>query len=116
MERYIQIAYNEAKKSECSFLFCCVIIGTKGKMKNQILSKGFNRFNETFYQSGKIGSIFTTHAEINTLYKIKKAIIKKFNPIMIVIRKSEINKFSKPCIQCSEKILKYGISKVYYVE
>ena len=53
---------------------------------------------------------------MNALYKLNKISIRKFNPIMIVIRNSEINKYSKPCTYCSKMIIKYGITKVYYAD
>lgn len=82
---------------------------------NTILKYAFNKFvkkeviNDSIYH-------LTIHAEINAIYSYyNKKNVKGFDIIVIRINKfgTEL-KNSRPCNHCIKKLIKLGISKVYY--
>lgn len=104
---YIDIAIEEAKKSNMRCKHGCVIV-----YKKKIVAKGHNCYIPN--------CTHTVHAEISALKKLRKNASNISSHKMYVVRISRekdcnnITTISKPCENCSKSIQKAGIKKIYY--
>ena len=81
---------------------------------NKTYSFGFNKFNKEIYLNNQMIK-FTIHAEMDAIYKTKNKNIKGMDILIIRIGKINDNlKYSRPCNNCIEKMMRRGIRKVYY--
>lgn len=78
-----------------------------------IYSSGANKFikevkvkNQTYYK--------TMHAEITVFEKLPKKKLRGLDIIVIRVNKHLALRNSRPCNECIDKLLKFGIRKVYY--
>jgi deoxycytidylate deaminase len=110
-DKYIQVALNEAKKSQMLHKHGCVIV-----YRGEIISKAFNQKVSFYHHKQSI------HAEISAIMKTKK-LKKKLNFSysdceMYVVQLSTDENYnfflSKPCKNCTKSIQEYNIGKVYY--
>lgn len=107
---FLRRAMNLAHKSTCENQHHgCVIV-----RNDEIVSEGFNYKKEFFNHR------FSIHAEVAALSKLPKK-NKKFMSTcdLYVVRIGTDNmgnplKYSKPCSECMQAIIKAGIRKVYY--
>lgn len=56
----------------------------------------------------------TRHSEENVIFKLPKKIIKELDIIVIRINNNSKMIMSRPCTECKNKLIKFGIKKVYY--
>ena len=83
-------------------------------LHNEIIASGFN--HRVYYMCHS----FSIHAEVDVLAKVKarKNMLNLSEAEMYVVRvakdKPDCMKNSKPCADCSNAIVKYGIRRVYY--
>lgn len=115
MQQYINAAILEARKSNMDQKHGCVIV-----YKGKIISKGYNHYIDYY------NHLFSIHAEVNVLMKLKKLKITKkwkgapdYNQCdMYVVRISNTLpldlRISKPCANCAKTIVKFGIRNIYY--
>jgi len=107
--RYLEIAAQEAEKSNLGFRHGCIAV-SGGK----IIARGYNNAR-TFSKDGLINNTCSCHAEIDVLRKynkIKKK-YKKFN--LYVARMSNDNfRCSSPCEDCYRKMLNFPIKFLIY--
>jgi deoxycytidylate deaminase len=111
-EYYLEKASEMSKKSDCKHhKHGAVIVNRKN---GEIISTGYNHYTEYMMHS------FTCHAEMDALSKIKKLPKRIFSELdLYVVRVGKASrdfplKYSKPCINCTKAIIKYGIKKVYF--
>lgn len=108
---FLNEAKNEAKKSILNHKHGCIIV-----FRNEIITRGYNK---VINFNNKYKSI---HAEMDALTKLSN--ITKFNNknirkncILYVVRiqnGSNDLKMSKPCINCTNNIIKNNIGLTYY--
>ena len=122
IDKFIQIAANEALNSKQTFRHGAVIIGPGGKM----ICSGYNKGNRTKI----LDKVFTcTHAEIDVLNKLinnylwpkygknYRKYCKRYSIIVVRIESNSTTlrtAFSKPCYYCSKMLYLYGLKRVYY--
>lgn len=89
----------------------CVIVNRR---TNQIVAEGFNHYSEHMMHT------YTCHSEVDALLKIKKYpkhLIHELDLYVVRIGTDRMGtplKYSKPCVSCSQAIMKAGIRKVYF--
>jgi deoxycytidylate deaminase len=107
MQQYINAAILEARKSNMEQKHGCVIV-----YKGKIIAKGYNHYIDYY------NHLFSIHAEVNVLMKLKKLKVEYNQCDMYVIRISNTLpldlRISKPCSNCAKTIVKYGIRNIYY--
>lgn len=106
---YLEYAIDLCKYSNVMYNRHSCIIVEDGK----IVAEGYNHYVKHFNHA------FSMHAEIHAISKLPSVKKKKNNYEMYVIRVGTDNmnkplKYSKPCINCTNAIIKAGIKKVYY--
>jgi len=122
IDKYVQLAANEAQNSKQAFRHGAVIFGRGGK----VICTGYNKGNRTKI----LDKIFTcTHAEMDVLNKLVnnylkpkygkdyKKYCKRYSIVVTRIEKCESvlkTAFSQPCYYCAKMLEQYGIKKVYY--
>lgn len=75
----------------------------------EIISEGFN------HSCSYLSNVFSFHAEIDALSKIKKYPRPQDLDLYVVRIGNGVNlKYSKPCLGCTEAIIKAGIRRVYF--
>ena len=85
----------------------CVIV-----KDGEIVSKGYNHAGKHLCHT------FSYHSEVDALRKVKRNVDLSTAEMYVVRIGSERMgtplKFSRPCLGCTEAILKAGVGKVYY--
>lgn len=110
LEKLVNIAIEEAKKSTCHFRIGCIIFN-----KKTIISKAFNSSLKSrkklhpMYQKWP-GSV---HAELDCIIKAKTD-LKGLSLLVIRLNKKEKLRLAMPCSHCFKYINHVGISRVYY--
>jgi deoxycytidylate deaminase len=110
MNKLIEIAVEEAKKSTHKQKMGCVLFD-----KKIIVSKGYNHAQKSVkhllpeYQRWP-GSV---HAEVETIRKAKKSVV---GMSMLIVRINKENQFrtAKPCVHCMSYLRKVKIKRIYY--
>lgn len=105
MNQFIKVAKIEARKSNMDQKHGCVIVH-----KGKVIAKGYNHHIDYY------NHLWSIHAEIDAIRKLKKLNINYFECDMYVIRlspKGEL-KLSKPCENCMKTITEYRIRNIYY--
>jgi deoxycytidylate deaminase len=106
---FIDYAKKMANKSTMQHQHGAIIV-----LHNEIIASGFN--HRVYYMCHS----FSIHAEVDVLAKVKarKNMLNLSEAEMYVVRvakdKPDCMKNSKPCADCSNAIVKYGIRRVYY--
>ena len=89
----------------------CVIVNRRTE---QIIAEGYNHFSEHMMHT------FSCHSEVDALMKIRKYpkhLVHELDLYVVRIGTDRMGnplKYSKPCIGCTQAILKAGIRKVYF--
>jgi deoxycytidylate deaminase len=85
----------------------CVIV-----QNGEIIAEGYNHYVKHFEHA------FSMHAEVHAISKLKKKILNNECELYVVrIGTSGMGhplKYSKPCENCTNAIVKSGIRKIYY--
>lgn len=106
---FLKKAANFATKSNVrSNRHGCVIV-----KDNEIISEGYNHY------TNYLNHEFTIHAEVDAIIKLKKMNKNLVGCELYVVRIGTDNmgnplKYSRPCIKCTNEIIKTGIRKVYF--
>lgn len=108
MKQFIDSAILEARKSNMGQKHGVVIV-----YKGKIVAKGYNHYIDYY------NHLFSIHAEVHVLMKLKKLKIDYSLCDMYVVRIGNNNctsdlRISKPCANCAKTIIKYGIRNIYY--
>ena len=133
---YDQVDYDICKSSsdlQLKFFKKCISVAQRSNLtqkhgciiveNNQIISCGYNyklKNGSHFMKksSSEMNEVYSIHAEIATLKKVKNKDLTKCD--MYIVRIGPNNhthcnlKYSHPCKMCSFNIQQYGIRKVYY--
>jgi len=101
--KYLDIAKNEALKSELTNKHGCVIV-----RKNKVIAKGYNKYNNEFKHC------FSIHAEMDVINKCRKLNLSDCK--LFVIRINSLGEFknSKPCECCQKVIRKKKIKRIFH--
>jgi deoxycytidylate deaminase len=109
---YLEKAMTQALYSDCKHhKHGAIIVNRK---TGDIISTGYNHYTEYMMHS------FTCHAEMDAMSKLKKlpkTLFSDFELYVVRIGKESKGfplKYSKPCVNCTKAILKYGIKRVYF--
>lgn len=108
-ERFLRRAADSASRSNVrSHRHGCVIV-----KDGEIIAEGFNHHTNHFEHT------FTIHAEVDAIIKMKKKNKNFTGCELYVVRIGTDNmgnplKYSRPCVNCTNAILKAGIKKVYF--
>ena len=78
-----------------------------------IFSSGVNKFIKEIKINDQIHHK-TMHAEITVFEKLPRKKVKGMDILVIRINKNFALKNSRPCNQCIDKLIKFGIRKVFY--
>ena len=110
MEKYIDIAIDEALKSDHRHKIGCVIFS-----KKSLLSKGHNTSQKT---KKKLHPKYlkwenSIHAEVDAIINARTG-LKDACMLVIRINRDKVFRLAKPCKNCMMYINHVGIKKVYY--
>lgn len=84
------------------------------RKSGEIVSEGFNHYSESFCHT------YSVHSEVSALQKIKKYpkhLIENLDMYIVRIGTDKSGrplKFSKPCTNCAQAIIRFGIRNVFY--
>lgn len=107
--RYMDIAGHEASKSIVTYKHGCVAV-----VSGKIVARGCNSYR-TYSNDGMISKTCTCHAEIEVLRQCKKLnITKKITLYIARLTKTHNLVCSSPCMNCYDKMKKFGIKRVIY--
>lgn len=123
-EKYISKCLSLAQKSNLTQKHGCVLV-----RKKKIISCGYNfkmsnHFLDTTKKETTCRDIFSIHAEISTIKKVKKQDLSECD--LYVVRLGPLSnikdekyslkdtKYSCPCKVCKSFIVEYNIKRVYY--
>jgi deoxycytidylate deaminase len=111
-ELYLQRAAAVAGNSNChNHRHGTVIVNRR---TDEIVAEGFNHF------STHMCHLFSCHSEVDALLKIRKYpkhMIPELDLYVVRIGTDHMGrplKYSKPCAECAQAILKFGIKKVFF--
>jgi tRNA(Arg) A34 adenosine deaminase TadA len=126
--KYFQKCINLAQRSNLTQQHGCVLV-----QNNQIISCGYNyktTNKRTTYETKCDCDVFSIHAEVSTLKKVKNRNLRNCEMYIVRIGPSitqpmdkhnnnnnnnnMVLKYSLPCKMCTSYIHTYGIRKVYY--
>lgn len=109
---YLEKASSLALYSDCKHhKHGAIIVNRKN---GEIIATGYNHYTEYMMHS------FTCHAEMDALSKLKRiprVCFSDFELYVVRVGKESNGfplKYSKPCVNCTKAILKYGIKRVYF--
>lgn len=120
-QSYINIAINEAHKSDCQMMHGCVAV-SNGK----IIGRGYNHHRCCTHDGFILKNKYTCHAEISAIrnahhninsYSINIPNPKNIKKISLYIVRIDVNnnlKNSAPCIECTKILNKLGIKQIIY--
>lgn len=110
LEKIINLAIDEAKKSTYRFRIGCVIFD-----KKTVISKAFNSVHKArkklhpMYQKWP-GSV---HAELDCIIKARRN-LKGTSMLVVRLNRKDNLRLAMPCSHCFKYIDHVGISRVYY--
>lgn len=106
---FLNLAKEEALKSECKIKVGCIIF-----YKKNVISCGYNKFRAAKKLHPKFvkwkGSI---HAEVDAILKAR-ADLKGASLLVVRINNKGEMRLAKPCVNCMKYIEHVGIKKIYF--
>ena len=114
----MDIAKSDRKKSSCNSLHIAFLFTGKNKMFSLGVNNHYSSYKTVLHNN------ITIHAEMDSIFRYMRGSItstkierfhrKKFKIIVFRIVESGKITFSKPCLNCIQTMVKFGISRIYW--
>lgn len=111
-ERFISLAIQQAKQSNCNNRLGAVICHQK-----TVLGAGYNKSSSPLLNKGIIKKNHANmglHAEVAAMVGLDRKVIKGTTLYVVRLRRNNSIGMSKPCISCMFYITGMGVKKIIY--